>query len=96
MGIFGAVLLGMLGLSMIWLSLSLVACDLCANNNLLDQLQTGPTSSMVSNYVTAAILSAANLLGHQAGSDKPCPRHGTNINCLVKFGEGEIDYNSYT
>ncbi|KAJ5800493.1 uncharacterized protein N7518_002561 [Penicillium psychrosexuale] len=57
---------------------------------------TGPTSSMVSNYVTAAILSAANLLGHQAGSNKPCSRRGTNISCLVKFGGGEIDYNSYT
>lgn len=58
--------------------------------------QTGPTSSMVSNYVTAAILSAANLLGHQAGSDKPCSRRGTNISCLVRFGGGEIDFNSYT
>ncbi|KAJ6186409.1 hypothetical protein N7519_007710 [Penicillium mononematosum] len=57
---------------------------------------TGPTASMVSNYVTAAILSAANLLGHQAGSGKPCSRRGTNISCLVKFGGGEIDYNSYT
>ncbi|CAG8948025.1 unnamed protein product [Penicillium salamii] len=57
---------------------------------------TGPTSSMVSNYVTAAILSAANLLGHQAGSNKPCSRRGTNISCLVKFGGGEIDFNSYT
>lgn len=51
---------------------------------------------MVSNYVSAAILSAANLLGHQAGSDKPCSRRGTNISCLVKFGGGEVDYNSYT
>ncbi|EAW12453.1 MFS transporter [Aspergillus clavatus NRRL 1] len=57
---------------------------------------TGPTSSMVNNYVTAAILSAANLLGHEEGSNKPCPRRGTNISCLVKFGPGEIDYNSYT
>ncbi|KAJ5107929.1 hypothetical protein N7456_004604 [Penicillium angulare] len=57
---------------------------------------TGPTSAMVSNYVSAAILSAANLLGHQAGSHKPCPRRGTNINCRVKFGATEIDYASYT
>ncbi|KAJ5280944.1 hypothetical protein N7478_006316 [Penicillium angulare] len=57
---------------------------------------TGPTSAMVSNYVSAAILSAANLLGHQAGSHKPCPRRGTNINCRVKFGAVEIDYASYT
>ncbi|KAJ5767081.1 uncharacterized protein N7511_004697 [Penicillium nucicola] len=56
---------------------------------------TGPTFSMVSNYVTVAILSATNYLGHQRGSTKPCPRHGTNINCLVAFGGGEIDYNSY-
>ncbi|KAJ5223118.1 uncharacterized protein N7469_009358 [Penicillium citrinum] len=57
---------------------------------------TGPTSSMASNYGTAAILSAANVLGHQAGSNKSCPRRGTNISCMVKFGSGEIDYNSYT
>lgn len=66
-----------------------------ADSDVLSLLQTGPTSSMVSNYVTAAILSAANLLGHQAGSSKPCSRRGTNISCLVKFGGGEIDYNSY-
>jgi len=51
---------------------------------------------MVSNYATAAILSAANVLGHRAGSNEPCPRRGTNISCMVKFGGGEIDYNSYT
>ncbi|GFF29486.1 autophagy-related protein 22 [Aspergillus udagawae] len=57
---------------------------------------TGPASSMASTYVSAAILSAANLLGHQAGSNKRCSHRGTNISCLVKFGAGEIDYNSYT
>ncbi|OJJ46528.1 hypothetical protein ASPZODRAFT_66436 [Penicilliopsis zonata CBS 506.65] len=57
---------------------------------------TGPVSSMVASYVPAAILSAANLLGHQQGSDKPCPRRGGNITCLVRFGGGEIDYASFT
>ncbi|PYI04652.1 hypothetical protein BO78DRAFT_449298 [Aspergillus sclerotiicarbonarius CBS 121057] len=57
---------------------------------------TGPTSGMSSAYASAAILSAANALGHQAGSNKPCSRRGTNISCLVKFGAGEIDYASYT
>ncbi|EER23515.1 hypothetical protein CPC735_048850 [Coccidioides posadasii C735 delta SOWgp] len=56
---------------------------------------TGPTSSMVYNYVSAAIQSAANLVGHQPGSDKPCARRGSSITCLVRFGAGEIDYLSY-
>ncbi|KAE8393827.1 autophagy-related protein 22-like protein [Aspergillus alliaceus] len=55
---------------------------------------TGPTSSMAFNYVSAAIQSAANAVGHQPGSNKPCARRG-NIKCLVKFGAGEIDYVSY-
>ncbi|RAK98511.1 MFS transporter [Aspergillus ibericus CBS 121593] len=57
---------------------------------------TGPTSGMSTTYASAAILSAANALGHQAGSNKPCSTRGTNISCLVKFGAGEIDYASYT
>ncbi|BDD56892.1 hypothetical protein MPDQ_006357 [Monascus purpureus] len=56
---------------------------------------TGPTASMAFNYVSAAIQSAANLLGHQPGSDRACSRRGRNISCLVKFGAGEIDYMSY-
>ncbi|THC94292.1 hypothetical protein EYZ11_006228 [Aspergillus tanneri] len=55
---------------------------------------TGPTSSMAFNYVSAAIQSAANSVGHQPGSDKPCARRG-NIKCMVKFGASEIDYVSY-
>ncbi|KAE8353791.1 autophagy-related protein 22-like protein [Aspergillus coremiiformis] len=55
---------------------------------------TGPTSSMAFNYVSAAIQSAANNVGHQPGSNKPCARRG-RIECLVKFGGGEIDYVSY-
>lgn len=55
---------------------------------------TGPVSSMSRSYVPAAIQSAANKLGHLEGSNKPCPRRG-NTRCLVKFGAGEIDYNSY-
>lgn len=49
---------------------------------------------MAFNYVSAAIQSAANTVGHQPGSDKPCARRG-HIKCLVKFGAGEIDYVSY-
>jgi hypothetical protein len=60
-----------------------------------DTLQTGPTSSVASTYVTAAIQSAANLLGHVPGSTKKCAKRGA-IKCVVKFGAGEIDYNSYT
>ncbi|KAH6662356.1 autophagy-related protein 22-like protein [Halenospora varia] len=56
---------------------------------------TGPTSSAASTYVTAAIQSAANLLGHVPGSTKAYAKRGT-IKCVVKFGGGEIDYNSYT
>ncbi|QKX55483.1 uncharacterized protein TRUGW13939_02576 [Talaromyces rugulosus] len=56
---------------------------------------TGPTSSMAFNYVSAAIQSAANYVGHEPGSDKPCARRGTNISCVVNFGTGEVDYQSY-
>ncbi|KAB8077342.1 autophagy-related protein 22-like protein [Aspergillus leporis] len=55
---------------------------------------TGPTSSMAFNYVSAAIQSAANTVGHRPGSNKPCARRG-HIQCSVKFGAGEIDYVSY-
>lgn len=48
---------------------------------------------MARTYVPAAIQSAAHALGHQKGSTKPClPRGGT---CVVRFGGGEVDYNSY-
>ncbi|KAH8690495.1 autophagy-related protein 22-like protein [Talaromyces proteolyticus] len=56
---------------------------------------TGPTSSMAFNYVSAAIQSAANYVGHQPGSNKPCARRGSNISCVVKFGRNEIDYQSF-
>jgi MFS-type transporter involved in bile tolerance (Atg22 family) len=51
---------------------------------------------MIDRYVTASIQSAANRLGHIPGTDRPCPRRSTNgIKCVVKFGPGEINYNSY-
>ncbi|KAI1906091.1 hypothetical protein LOZ39_006879, partial [Ophidiomyces ophidiicola] len=56
---------------------------------------TGPTASMVFNYVSAAIQSAANIVGRQPGSNKPCPRRGSNVPCSVRFGAGEVDYVSY-
>ncbi|KAI5361768.1 Putative MFS transporter superfamily [Septoria linicola] len=57
---------------------------------------TGPTNGMINRYVTASIQSAANRLGHIPGTDRPCPRRSTNgIQCVVRFGTGEINYNSY-
>ncbi len=48
---------------------------------------------MAKTYVPAAIQSAANALGHQPGSTKPCLKKGGD--CLVKFGAGEVRMNSY-
>ncbi|WPB02348.1 uncharacterized protein RHO25_006982 [Cercospora beticola] len=57
---------------------------------------TGPTNGMINRYVTASIQSAANRLGHIPGTDRPCPRRSMNgIQCVVRFGTGEINYNSY-
>lgn len=55
---------------------------------------TGPTGGMVARYVPAVLQSSANLLGHQPGSNKPCAKRGV-IRCVVPFGTGEVDYNSY-
>ncbi|KAH6671305.1 autophagy-related protein 22-like protein [Halenospora varia] len=56
---------------------------------------TGPTSSVAISYVTAAIQSLANLLGHVPGHPgKACAKRGV-IKCVVKFGGHDIDYNSY-
>lgn len=49
---------------------------------------------MARSYVPAAIQSTANALGHLEGSNKPCLKRGTQ-RCLVRFGTGEVDYNSY-
>lgn len=52
---------------------------------------------MARSYVPASIQSIANAVGHLKGTDKPCPRKlATGQRCLVKFGNGEIDYNSYS
>ncbi len=56
--------------------------------------KTGPTSTMLNTYVPASIQSMANILGHERGSLRKCKTRGA-INCVVKFGSGEIDYNSY-
>lgn len=56
--------------------------------------QTGPTSSMTFSYVPISLQAMANILGHQPGSAKKCATRGA-IRCLVSFGSGEVDYNSY-
>lgn len=48
---------------------------------------------MARSYVPAALQSAAHALGHQKGSTKACLLKGGT--CVVKFGTGEVDYNSY-
>ncbi|MCJ1466651.1 hypothetical protein MMC07_005271 [Pseudocyphellaria aurata] len=55
---------------------------------------TGPTSSMTATYVPISLQAMANILGHQPGSAKKCATRGA-IRCLVSFGSGEVDYNSY-
>ncbi|KAH8708507.1 autophagy-related protein 22-like protein [Phaeosphaeriaceae sp. PMI808] len=55
---------------------------------------TGPTSGMAFRYVPAVLQSAANVLGHIPGTNKPCAKRGV-IRCVVPFGTGEVDYNSY-
>lgn len=57
--------------------------------------QTGPTSSMTFTYIPVSLQTMANLLGHEPGrSAKKCATRGA-IRCVVKFGSGEVDYNSY-
>jgi hypothetical protein len=55
---------------------------------------TGPTSGMAFRYVPAILQSGANVLGHIPGTNKPCAKRGV-IRCVVPFGTGEVDYNSY-
>ncbi|GAB0134078.1 Autophagy- protein 22 [Epichloe bromicola] len=55
---------------------------------------TGPTNGMVNSYVTASIQSAANVVGHIPGTNKPCARRGA-IKCVVKLGGRDVDYLSY-
>ena len=57
--------------------------------------QTGPTSSMTFTYIPVSLQTMANVLGHEPGrSAKKCATRGA-IRCVVRFGSGEIDYNSY-
>lgn len=63
-------------------------------NNITDKLKTGPTSGMAFRYVPAVLQSGANVLGHIPGTNKPCAKRGV-IQCVVPFGTGEVDYNSY-
>jgi hypothetical protein len=49
---------------------------------------------MAMRYVPAVLQSTANILGHKPGSKQPCAKRGS-IQCVVPFGTGEVDYNSY-
>jgi hypothetical protein len=49
---------------------------------------------MAFRYVPAVLQSGANVLGHIPGTNKPCAKRGV-IRCVVPFGTGEVDYNSY-
>lgn len=52
---------------------------------------------MARSYVPASIQSIASAVGHLKGTDKPCPRRlAAGQRCLVKFGSGHIDYNSFS
>ncbi|KAF2108936.1 autophagy-related protein 22-like protein [Lophiotrema nucula] len=55
---------------------------------------TGPVASMAARYVPAVLQSSANILGHRPGSKLSCAKRG-KIECVVPFGKGEVDYNSY-
>ncbi|KAI0115739.1 autophagy-related protein 22 [Nemania sp. FL0031] len=61
---------------------------------LLVCFSTGPTDGVAGKYVPAVLQSVANSVGHIPGTNKPCARRGTIV-CVVPFGPGEVDYNSY-
>ncbi|KAJ2997491.1 hypothetical protein NUW58_g644 [Xylaria curta] len=61
---------------------------------LLVCFSTGPTNGVGSRYIPAVLQSVANAVGHIPGTDKPCAKRG-QIVCVVPFGPGEVDYNSY-
>ena len=49
---------------------------------------------MVFRYILVSLQSMANNLGHVPGSSKECATRGA-IRCLVQFGAGGVDFNSY-
>ena len=49
---------------------------------------------MASSYIPVVLQSMTNLLGHKPGSLAKCATQG-QIECLVRFGGQDIDYNSY-
>ncbi|KAI1124424.1 autophagy-related protein 22-like protein [Nemania abortiva] len=61
---------------------------------LLVCFSTGPANGVAGRYVPAVLQSVANAVGHIPGTDKPCATRG-KIVCVVPFGPGEVDYNSY-
>ncbi|KAI0814585.1 autophagy-related protein 22 [Xylaria sp. FL0064] len=61
---------------------------------LLVCFSTGPTDGVAGRYIPAVLQSVANAVGHIPGTSKPCARRG-KIVCVVPFGPGEVDYNSY-
>ncbi|KAI0163835.1 autophagy-related protein 22 [Xylariaceae sp. FL1272] len=61
---------------------------------LLVCFSTGPAAGVGGRYIPAVLQSVANAVGHIPGTDRPCARRG-EIVCVVPFGPGEVDYNSY-
>ncbi|KAJ8133283.1 hypothetical protein O1611_g339 [Lasiodiplodia mahajangana] len=61
---------------------------------LLVCFSTGPTDGVAGRYVPAVLQSVANSVGHIPGTNRPCAKRG-EIVCVVPFGSGEVDYNSY-
>ncbi|KAI1299713.1 autophagy-related protein 22 [Xylaria venustula] len=61
---------------------------------LLVCFSTGPTNGVAGRYIPAVLQSVANSVGHIPGTNKPCAKRGTIV-CVVPFGPGEVDYNSY-
>ncbi|KAI9653342.1 MAG: hypothetical protein M1831_006047 [Alyxoria varia] len=49
---------------------------------------------MSKSYLPIVIQSIAHAIGHQPGSTAKCAR-SRSAECLVRFGSGDIDYNSY-
>ncbi|KAI1361227.1 autophagy-related protein 22 [Xylaria arbuscula] len=61
---------------------------------LLVCFSTGPTNGVANRYIPAVLQSVANAVGHVPGTNERCATRGTIV-CVVPFGTGVVDYNSY-
>ncbi|KAI0522110.1 autophagy-related protein 22 [Xylaria bambusicola] len=61
---------------------------------LLVCFSTGPTNGVANRYIPAVLQSVANAVGHVPGTNERCATRG-KIVCVVPFGTGVVDYNSY-